>query len=418
MTTSWFKPRRYKHLDRQVGESFAVKVMNPAFICKHSFSPLIHYDKHVKRYKKNIGKTKSKPRAIMYASHRDACILSYYSNILSAHLNSFYENNDLHEKIIAYRPLGLGNYYFSATAFNYAIGRAPCTILAFDVSGFFDNLDHRLLKKRLKSILKVDELPDDWHKILRHVSKFHYIDLEDLKANKLFGDRLKLRSPEPIGTIAEIKSQKVKIRSNPKITAGIPQGTPISATLSNLYMIDFDIEMRDFCAGIGAMYRRYSDDILIICANTDTKAVESKVEHLILQEKLELSASKTEKTAFSTNPSISSMSKSAQYLGFTYYPGGAGIRPGSLARQWRKMRTSVKRVKKVASIAIAAGKATKAYTKSLRRRFSPLQFRNFSSYGRKSAQAFGNGEKITHQIRRFEREFEKLALELKGFPKP
>lgn len=79
------------------------------------------------------------------------------------------------------------------------------------------------------------------------------------------------------------------------------------------------------------------------------------------------------------------------------------------------MRRNVKRTLKVAEAAIAAGSATKMFTKKLRKRFSPLNFRNFSSYARRSAIAFGPGEKITQQVRRFERAFEK---ELKRITKP
>jgi hypothetical protein len=45
---------------------------------------------------------------------------------------------------------------------------------------------------------------------------------------------------------------------------GIPQGSPISDLLANVYMIDFDQEMNQFVSSLGGRYFRYSDDILII----------------------------------------------------------------------------------------------------------------------------------------------------------
>lgn len=186
----------------------------------------------------------------------------------------------------------------------------------------------------------------------------------------------------------------------------------MSATLSNLYMIDFDIVVKDYCESIGALYLRYSDDILVICSPELATEVESMITTLIASEKLELSTSKTERTLFDPATISGGDLRCAQYLGFTYHKDGAAIRAGSLSRQWRKMRRAVRRTRKVAAAAIASGKATKVYTKKLRRRFSPLPFRNFSSYARRSAAAFGKTEKITGQVRRFERGFERELYDL------
>ena len=153
--------------------------MKSDFVEKHSFSLMIHYVKEVRRYKKDLHKTKKKSRDIMYASHRDACILSYYSYQLNALLNKYYEANGLGDSVIAYRSLGKGSYEFSAEAYKYAISHSPCVVLAFDVSGFFDNLDHSLLKRRLKRILNTDSLSDGWYEVFKFVTKFHYVELED-----------------------------------------------------------------------------------------------------------------------------------------------------------------------------------------------------------------------------------------------
>ena len=52
---------------------------------------------------------------------------------------------------------------------------------------------------------------------------------------------------------------------------GIPQGTPISATLANLYMIDFDELIYNITSSVDrpAFYQRYSDDIILICERKD-----------------------------------------------------------------------------------------------------------------------------------------------------
>ena len=60
-----------------------------------------------------------------------------------------------------------------------------------------------------------------------------------------------------------------KVRKNALIISnkanfGIPQGSPISALLSNIYMLNFDIEMKDYVATLGGEYFRYCDDMLFI----------------------------------------------------------------------------------------------------------------------------------------------------------
>ena len=423
--TDWFKPRHYKHFDHAVNEAYAKNAENPAFVSQHSFSPMIHYEKQIKRYKKKDGKTVTKDRPIKYASHRDACVLSYYSSILNSRLDAFYASNGLNANVIAYRSLGLANYDFAAEAHHYVEQNAPVSILAFDVSGFFDNLDHFQLKSRLKRILGVTSLDLDWLKVLRFITRFHFVNLEDLRASPIFSVRLKEKGIEPIATVAELKAQGVLFRPNPKVNAGIPQGTPISATMSNLYMIDFDMAAVAMCDKLGALYRRYSDDILIVCKPDDASNVEAFIEKLMGEQKLELSPDKTERTYFDPADSSLSGQRSAQYLGFSFYPDGAGIRPSSLSRQWRKMRRAIKRTRYAAEEAISGGKTKRVYTKRLRNRFSKIfdskqrqPVRNFFSYASRSALAFGTEEKISQQVKRLEREFLREVHELKKLNRP
>ena len=135
----WFKKRTYRHLDLPVNEGFAAKVTTEGIVVNHSFVPLLHYDIIETRYKKDVTTgvrtITSKARPIKYASHRDACILSYYAHMLNERLDTHYAASGLHENVLAYRALGRGNYDFAAEVFAYARARAPVTILAFDVSG-------------------------------------------------------------------------------------------------------------------------------------------------------------------------------------------------------------------------------------------------------------------------------------------
>lgn len=406
--------------------------MNPAVVSRHAFSPLIHYNKAETRYKKcpktGVRTITSKKRPIKYAGHRDACILSYYAHQINQALDTRYKSTGISDNVIAYRALGRGNYDFAAEAMAYARVEAPVVILAFDITSFFDTLDHGLLKQRLKSLLSVHELSDDWYKVFRFVTRFHYVDLEELKVHPVFGLRLKEKRSNRIASMEELKAERITIHANPELSKGhrrgIPQGTPISAAFSNLYMIDFDVAAKGCCDKFGALYRRYSDDILVICKPDDAVPIKTEILRLIDAEKLKISSDKTEETRFEKGWIIPRTIKAAQYLGFTFDESGAAIRESSLARQWRKMRRAMKRARKSAQWRALAGLPGKSYTKKLNRRFTYIKIhdsdmirtlRNFSSYGRRSADAFAEGETILRQVKRFERAALREIAKLKAF---
>jgi hypothetical protein len=284
----------------------------------------------------------------------------------------------------------------------------PCTILCFDITGFFDHLDHRILKERLKRILGAKELPSDWYAVFRAVSRYSSIERNDLESHITFGPRLSANTRDPIATISEIKDAGIAITQNPD-PFGIPQGTPISSVFSNLYLIDLDAVLLDSCTACGALYRRYSDDILIICPLGNETALAALVQNSLADHRLTLAADKTDIRQFDA------VSPSAfQYLGFNISPNGAVIRPSSLARQWRKAKRAIERTKKAGLAAIALGKADRIFVKKLRRRFSPVGSRNFCSYSRRSAQAFG-AKKINRQVARLEA---KIDLAIRELQKP
>lgn len=91
----------------------------------------------------------------MFASHRDACILSYYAWRLNTDLEKAYASQGIGDNVIAYRALGRGNYHFASDVYRFASANAPVAILAYDVTKFFDTLDHSLLKARLRALLEV-----------------------------------------------------------------------------------------------------------------------------------------------------------------------------------------------------------------------------------------------------------------------
>lgn len=392
----WFKPRGYRHFDVPVGIPFTEKASNPEFVARHSWLPLIRYIKSTKRYKPRDGKTKYKNRPIMFASHRDACILSKYAFDLSRQLEAEYSASCLNDNVIAYRRLGKSNYHFAATAFRFAQAHAPCVVLCFDITGFFDHLDHRVLKRLLKRVLGVSELSDDWYGVFRHVTKYSAISRDDLAANPRFSKALARGSRGPIATIDEVLAAGIKITKNPD-PYGIPQGTPISSPLSNLYMLDIDIRMARACEAAGGLYQRYCDDILVICPADQEATLTGELKAAIGEHLLDINDDKTERALFDGRSD-----EVFQYLGFNMSRNGAALRPSSLARQWRKAKRAIRTTKRNGDIAIAAGLASKIYTKRLRRRFAPIGVRNFSKYARRAADALAS-RLIVKQAVRLER---------------
>jgi RNA-directed DNA polymerase len=400
----WFQSSGYRHLDVPIGKAFADTTANADFVATHSWLPLIKYIKRTKRYKPKNGKTVFKERPIMYASHRDACILKRYARHLSELLDSHYIANGLDSAVIAYRKLGKANYNFSADAFRFAKRTMPCVVLCFDITGFFDNLDHRILKDRLKRILGTKELSSDWYAVFRAVTQYRMIERSDLQGHSKFGPRLREKSQRLIGTIAEIVAAGIQITPNPN-KFGIPQGTPISSVFSNLYLLDFDAKLLATCDACSALYQRYSDDILVICPSGREKEIITAVEDCLNLHKLKLAADKTDLQVFDAVGSAV-----YQYLGFNVSRDGAIIRPSSVARQWRKAKRAIKMAESVGIKAIANGKADKIFVSKLRRRFSPVGARNFSSYARRADAAFGS-KKIARQIAKLER---KIDVEIRA----
>lgn len=406
MSPSWFKKRGYAHFDVPVGPSFAYSAERPNFVAQHSFLPLIHFTKSVKRYKAHKRKVEIKPRPIMYASHKDACILSCYASKLAEAIEKIYAEKDLHKNVIAYRKLGLSNYHFAREAMQFAVNNHPCMVLAYDVTKFFDTLDHKLLKARLKKLLTVDELPPDWYSIFRFVTRFNYVDYDDLKSHSIFGARINERKRQPIATARELKAAGIPIHTN-RGGIGIPQGTPISSLLANLYLIDFDIEMAAHAREVGGLYRRYSDDILFICQEIHAEKAEEHVDFMLSKERLKISHDKTEKTIFAPGSN-----EAAQYLGFRLQATGASIRASSMSRQVRRMKWAVKRTFLKGENAVASGSAKKVYTKKLYRRFTKVPLRNFISYGMNASEALSSPQ-VSRQVKRMEKRFLVLIRDYK-----
>ena len=250
-----------------------------------------------------------------------------------------------------------------------------------------------MLKQRLKFILDTDDLPENWFKVYRHVTQYRYVNLSDLRENEDIKKRLDSRKRVPIASVSELKAAGIEIKKHDK-AKGIPQGTPISAMFSNLFMIDFDLEMLAETIGRDGLYQRYSDDILIACPPAKANELESLVKDRLIANGLELQTKKTERKTFFGQRAIS-----FQYLGYQIGQGEALIRPGSLSRQWRTVRRAIAKAERAGVKAIASGKADRVFTKKLHNKFNNTLSRNFMSYANRSGEKLASNA-IKRQLKR------------------
>ncbi len=262
--------KSYNHLDNNfdIGRIENIHKVSCAInnLNKHQFLPFIKRIDRTKKYKnkESIKVKEIKKRPIMYASHIDSQIYSFFNFLISKEYESFIEDIKITDNVIAYRKVeefdsgkGKSNIHFAKEVMDYINLNKDCVVVMLDIKGFFDNLKHKILKDQLSKVLKVEKIPDDTYKMFESLTRFNFINYDDFEKNyKIFK-----KSSEPT-----YKVWKSYINKN-ETGVAIPQGSPISGLLANLYMIDLDKFIVDNYPDF--FYRRYSDDILII-ANLDS----------------------------------------------------------------------------------------------------------------------------------------------------
>lgn len=396
-SVDWYRSRGYLHFDAPIGLKRAQAcVMDPAKVSSHAFFPLIKYTISTEKIRvdKIAGKIvkATKNRSIAYASHLDSHIFSYYATELASLYETALATTGLSESIIAFRPLGLSNIQFAARAFSDIASRDTCTAIGLDITGFFDNLDHEILKDKWAQLLKLTRLPPDHYAIFRAITKFSTVERAALFA------ALGISEHNPKATRIRVCSAadfRGKVRAAGLVTQnpndfGIPQGTPISALLSNIYMFDFDIQMQSLVSKIGGSYYRYCDDILVIVATKDANHIAGDVRVRIKQLKLDINPRKTEIREFSRIGAMLSADRPLQYLGFTFDGQRILLRSAALARYSQRMKQGVNLAKLTAksrnSARAAQGlKSNTLYKRKLYEKYSHLGKKNFVRYGHRAA---------------------------------
>lgn len=392
----WFRSRGYLHFDSPVKLRKACQIVkSPLNVAQHAFFPLIKYD--IQSLKISIDKDgnvlkKIKTRPISYASHIDSHIYSYYAGLLSDLYEKALDKSQLQNSVLAFRTLGKSNIDFANIAFEKIKAHGYCTAIAMDISGFFDNLDHDILKSMWCKLLQKNSLPNDHFNIYRSLTKSSVVN-RDLLYTAL---KISKNNPKAAGLrLCDIKTFREKVRGLELIKTnstgrGIPQGTSISALLSNIYMLDFDKKIKDIVKSISGEYYRYCDDMLFIIDSDKTSELMSLVTQSISELKIEINDKKTEIRTFHTYRGVQKCDKPLQYLGFIYDGERKLIRSAALARFSGRMKAGVRLAKKThqkANLIEEKDGVTKTplFKKKIYERYSHLSKRNFITYGHKAA---------------------------------
>jgi hypothetical protein len=419
---SWFKARGYPHLTNKINpkndraEIFRL-VKNPKRIAEHAFFPLFHKKIPERRYKQigfydngkpkrghsKNGESTKKLRPLHYATHIDTQIYAYYSNeiIQKKYEGLLKQTPELSKCITAYRriPIEAGtespcksSIHFAKEAFDYIKNRGECCAMAFDISSFFTNLNHKTLKKAWCKLLGTKSLPKDHYNVFKSITNYSYILIDELRTkknqsfdeqqlayNRQKGVQAFFESPQALrkaiqeGEIRVYKNQYHDNNGKSKKIRGIPQGLPISAMLANLYLLEFDKAVLKKVTDLGGLYRRYSDDIVVVCNEAQQKEISEFVFGEIEKYDLEIQAAKTEVSYFryvevngkrqlkvfsvrtkKINGEIAEIEQENYpfaYLGFDFYGYKTLIKSKNLAKFYRRMKQAVKsKAKRIESV--------------------------------------------------------------------
>lgn len=416
---SFLKERKYKHFDlplRQSGRDLLIDFSKEDK--SHRFLPLLGFTDEARRYVRSasgVREVKMKPRPIRFAAHADAAYLQEYAN----HLNGFYERALVKDgtsvSVLAYRRGGGTNIHHAKALFDEIRARGDCTVFAMDISGFFDCLDHTMLRDEVAGLLDMTRLEGHHATVWKNLTRYSWVETIDLDA--LLGRKRKGhgRVCSPSDFLEHVRKRTGGLIRTHDQTFGIPQGTPVSGLYANIYLRTFDRQMSAVCRQYGGSYRRYSDDIAVVLPHgAKVRHVVAVVEKMLADFGLAMSVDKTDFADFKGGLLLSRTP--IQYLGFIFDGQKTLIRPSSLDAYRGKMRRGI-------HAKMIAAKAKKVLPSEVFKRESLSRYthvgkrRNFLRYAHKAAEIM-NSPEIKQQVKGhmtwFKRAWDREALKVFG----
>lgn len=412
----WFRLKRYPH----IGQPLKLRhrgwieeyIFDKKNIEKHSFYPFIHKKLSQRKFRKIINpdgtkqskrKASYKDREVFYANHLDSMIYGYYSSIITSKYEKKLIEFGIENCVSAYRSVPLNeegdcrskcNIDFANDIFKYIEKNKDrnLVVITFDITSFFDNLNHKKLKDSWIEILDdkklsdENRLPNDHYTIFKNLTRFSYIEFEDMfeefkndiivennkKISKVAIPSVELLKEKNAIAFCNLKDFNSRIRSKNLIkknkyktkedfqkgnyrSVGIPQGSPISATLANIYLLHFDELINNKVKDINGIYRRYSDDMIVVADEKDMDFVYRLLIDEIKHFDLEIQPSKSQLFLFKNydenygcrevdiiTGEIKDNTK-FEYLGFSFDGENVYLKSSGLAKYYRKMKRSIRR---------------------------------------------------------------------------
>ena len=351
--------KTYAHFDKRVSlmmPSIRKYVMNEKNIAKHSFYPFIHFKKKNSRYGK---KGPKKPRELFYCSHLDRCVYQRYAFLINQTYNKWVEQNDINNVAIAYRDnLNKNNINFAKDAFESIRKTKDCLIIIGDFTDFFDKINHIYLKKMLSILLGVEKLPADYYAIFKNITHFAFWEWTALVTDSGHrmeerGLRKKINSQDTILTKEQFEKYKDHINKNIK-DVGIPQGSPISAVLSNVYMMHFDKFINTYVKENNGIYMRYSDDFIIVLPYKTSDEILKYVDFVFsyissMKGLIDLQQEKTVIYIYDGNRTLTYPTNEPcyiNYLGFLFNGRDVKLRPKAITKYYYRMRRKARTIGK------------------------------------------------------------------------
>lgn len=406
-------------------------------VASHSFHPFVKILTKTPRYRYQDSEDEygleTKIRPISFASHRDGYIYSFYSFALNEIYQDYIKKKGFDDSVLAYRTDldGKCNIQFAKEVFEIVRSKGECTVIALDIKGYFDHIDHDILKEKWCKVIDKSRLPADQFKVYETLTKYSYVNKNsilkhfNINLRKLKRKGIKWKSlldliPDDINgptfknKFNLLRQRDLIVVNKPKDVdgelkdLGIPQGSSMSALLSNIYLIDFDEFISKKAHEMGFTYRRYCDDLLLICSTDQAKDLEELVMEEIGKYNLTIQPEKTEVTLFAENSKgeIRAFDQrkidetetvldseyeeefytKLQYLGFEFDGQRVYIRSSSLSRYFRKMKGRI--VKTVMMANSPKKKSNKIFRQQLLHKYSHLGQRNFLTYAHNAANEF------------------------------